>query len=59
MLRRTRCRAVRLTRIKVGTATPAEIVAKTLINGATIDTLLADARRAMVKEKVPRGVEVA
>jgi hypothetical protein len=48
-----------LTRIKVGTATPAEIVAKTLIIGATIDTLLAGARQAIMKEKVPRGVEVA
>jgi hypothetical protein len=48
-----------LTNIKVACRNIVEIRATILIGGATIDTLLAVARRAMIKLKMPRGMEVA
>jgi hypothetical protein len=48
-----------LTDVKVVGASLAEIAARILIIGATIDTLLAAGRQAKITTKIPRGVKVA
>jgi hypothetical protein len=48
-----------LTGIKVGGTNIAEFSAVLLIDGATIDTLLGGAQRAMIITKMPRGMEYA